>query len=113
MDRADDGLVQVSAVAGKVVTREHLAAHALAHLRCSGVGEGDGGDLWDTALAQELDVALDEHARLSAARASGDEDIAPTGINDRLLFGGQLLRSHVHRLPRLNSLTRQTCLNAQ
>ena len=88
MDRPDDGFIKGGAAVGELWAGKDFAADALAHLRCRCVGERYGSDLRDTAFAEKPNVAVDEHARLSAPRAGVDEDVAASTGDDLLLLGG-------------------------
>ena len=53
VDGADDGVIDLRPVMPQLLLREHLPAHALAHLGGGGVGEGDGRHLGDAVLREE------------------------------------------------------------
>ena len=103
----DRRLVEQRAVLLQRGVRHHLAAHALAHLGGGRLGEGDRRDLRDRAVAQQPQVALDEHARLAAARARRDREVRGLRLDDRPLLARQ-----VH-FDLVNWLTRQMCWKAQ
>ena len=102
VDGADDGLIDLRPVMAQLLPRQHLPAHALAHLGGGGVGEGDGRHLGDAVIREQGDVAIDEDTGLAAAGAGGDQDVAAPLGQDR-----GLLRCHSQFFHRLNSFTRQ------
>ena len=105
--RPDRRLVEQLAVLLQRGVRHHRAAHPLAHLRGGRLGEGDRRDLRDRAVAQQLQVALDEDMGLAAARAGHDREVRGLRLDDHPLLAGQ-----VH-FDLVNWLTRQTWRKSQ
>ena len=106
--RPDRRLVEQGAMLLQRGVQHHRAAHPLAHLGGGRLGEGDRRDLRDRAVAQQPQVALDQHAGLAAARAGRDREVRGVRLDDRSLLAGQ-----VHCLRLVNWLTRQIWRKAQ